>query len=115
MINPKTSPSTRDEQKPESLLAAWRQWRFPKEFRIAPPLLPADFAAVIEQLQQSAALSPTTTDTASKDHLRFLASLGTGLWRLRQKMVESGTDRPLEEMRRAYRHVEAMSDVLTET
>src|SRR5205823_4748853 len=42
------------------------------------------------------------------------ADVGTGLWRLRQKMVQPGTDRPLDEMRRAYRHLESIWDALVQ-
>jgi hypothetical protein len=45
---------------------------------------------------------------------RFLADLGTNLWRLRQRMLAPGTTQPLDEMRRAYRHLEAAWDALTQ-
>ncbi|MBW2559148.1 MAG: hypothetical protein JRD69_10020 [Deltaproteobacteria bacterium] len=48
------------------------------------------------------------------ERMRFLADVGTSLWRLRQKMLHPGTDRPLEEMRRAYRHLESMWDAFTQ-
>jgi hypothetical protein len=53
-------------------------------------------------------------EAAQREHFRFLADVGTGLWRLRQKMVQPGTDRPLEEMRRAFRHLESVWDALTQ-
>jgi hypothetical protein len=43
---------------------------------------------------------------------RLLADIGVGLWRLRSKMVEPGTTRPLAEMERVYRHVESLWDVM---
>lgn len=44
----------------------------------------------------------------------FLADISTGLWRLRQKMVQPGADRSLEEMRRAFRDFESVWDTLTQ-
>ena len=44
----------------------------------------------------------------------MLADIGTGLWRLRQKMVKPGTNLPLDEMRRPYRHLESVWDALVQ-
>lgn len=57
---------------------------------------------------------PSSAAAADRDHTRFLAELGTGLWRLRRSMVQPGSGDPSEEMRRAYRHFEAVWDVLTQ-
>jgi hypothetical protein len=46
----------------------------------------------------------------AEDVIRMIANVGTGLWRMRQKMVKPGTDEPLEEMRRVYRHFESVWD-----
>ncbi len=97
---------------------AVRQWRFPKEFRIAPAVWPPDLIEAWERLADSLAsaarqLSPSSPHP-DHERLRMLAELGVGLWRLRQKMVEPGTERPREEMRRAYRHLESVWDVLAE-
>jgi hypothetical protein len=43
----------------------------------------------------------------------FAAAVATGLWRMRNRMVEPGTDRPLPELRPLYRHLEATWDALT--
>lgn len=96
-----------------------RQWIYPAEFRIAPSAWPAELRVAIEQLTQAAARN-TAERTAppdpatEKQQMRLLAEVGTGLWRLRQKMQQPGTNRPLEEMRRAYRHLESVWDVLAE-
>jgi hypothetical protein len=45
---------------------------------------------------------------------RLVAELATGVWRLRKRFLEPGTDRPREELRRAYRDVEALWDTLTQ-
>ncbi len=44
--------------------------------------------------------------------MRLLADIGTGLWRLRQRLVSPDTDQPLEEMRRAYRFFASVWDTL---
>ena len=44
---------------------------------------------------------------AGTDLSSFLSALGTSLWRLRQRMLQPGTDRPFEEMRLVYRHLES--------
>jgi hypothetical protein len=46
--------------------------------------------------------------------MHFLADVGTGLWRIRNKMVKPGTNEPLEEMRRVYRHLESTLNILIE-
>jgi hypothetical protein len=45
---------------------------------------------------------------------QLLRDIGTGLWRLRQKMYVPNSNQPLEEMRRAVRHFESVWDVLVE-
>ena len=104
-------------------LRGWlRQWRYPKPFRIGPPLWPADVMATLERIAaEVAAQSPAPTasaqadeQTISEEQKRMLADIGTGLWRLRQRMVAPGTDRPLEEMRRAFRHLEFTWDALVQ-
>ena len=102
-----------------SLWAGLRQWMYPPEFRIAPCVWPPELLAAIQQLAQALAAkatdgTPQPDAAAEKKQIRFLAEVGTGLWRLRQKMLQPGTDRPLEEMRRAYRHLESVWDVLAE-
>jgi len=93
-----------------------RQWIYPKEFRIAAPEWPPDLADSLERL--AASFSETTHPGEQLPpegiHGRTLADLGTGLWRLRQRMVEPGTDRPLEGMQRAFRHLESAWDALTQ-
>lgn len=62
---------------------------------------------------------PAPEEAAAHDELTlfFLALLcevGTNLWRLREKMVEPQTSQPRAEVRRAYRHLEAIFDTLTQ-
>lgn len=107
----------------QSLLSSLRQLAYPKEFRISAPVWPPDLVDTLEKLATAlAAVAPANQEeqkaaadgAAPKEFLSFLADLGTGLWRLRQKMVQPGTNEPLDEMRRAYRHLESTWDVLGE-
>ncbi|MHA2616630.1 MAG: hypothetical protein V2G48_07550 [bacterium JZ-2024 1] len=50
--------------------------------------------------------------TFGEQELRFLADIGTSLWRMKQKMVKPGTNQPLEEMQRPFRHLESAWDAL---
>lgn len=98
-----------------NLLRNVRQWRYPKEFRIGAPLWTYDILTELQRL--STALStpvppPPTLDEAAYGHI--LADVATSLWRLRQRMLQPGTDQPLEEMRRAYRSFESAWDALME-
>ena len=106
------------EKKPSlwaALLARFRQLLYPREFRIAPSIWPPNILQVLDTLlHTSPPPPPVENGSAEKEHLRFLADVGTGLWRLRQKMVQPGTNQPLDEMRRAYRHLESVWDALTE-
>src|SRR5262245_17113628 len=45
-----------------------------------------------------------------EEMLRMIANVGTGLWRMRQKMVNPDTNEPHEEMRRIYRNFESVWD-----
>lgn len=45
-----------------------------------------------------------------QDMVQMIAGVGTGLWRMRQKMLDSETKEPLEEMRRVFRHFESVWD-----
>jgi len=49
-----------------------------------------------------------------RDRSRLLADIGTGLWRLRQKMLKPNSNEPADEMRRAYRHLESVWDALAQ-
>lgn len=95
-----------------------RQLRFPPEFRIAPPAEGEDTAALLERvaklLAQEAASPkrPRVDPEAESQRARFLADLATGMWRLRNKLVDPATGKPVEEVRRAYRHFEAVWDLL---
>jgi hypothetical protein len=85
-----------------------RQWQFPREFRIRPPVWTKDAS---EQLKEIAEL--LAKPEGAGPNLALLADVGTGLWRLKGRMVDPDTGHPPEQMRRAYRHFESVWDALT--
>lgn len=88
-----------------------RQWRFPKEFRIAHQEWCGDLRDVLQGIAAAVEGAPVAAAGEEPQH-RLLADLGTGLWRLRQKMLNPETAQPLDEMRKAYRHLESVWDAL---
>jgi hypothetical protein len=89
-----------------------RQLKYPKEFRIAPiewsPDLTAQLDDMIGKLTQPVDVNPPESKSKSDsldESLKFIANLGTDIWRVREKMLKPGTDEPLDEMRKAYRHL----------
>ena len=97
-----------------TLLTGLRQLTYPREFRIIPTAWPADWVEQLEQLLYQASVPPAANQATESEPLRLLADVGTGLWRLRHRMVQPGTDQPLDEMRRAYRHFTSVWDALAE-
>jgi hypothetical protein len=98
----------------KNLIINARQFLFPAEFRIAPPIWSEDWRKVLEQLAAHPVSSPTHPSIEDKEQRRFIADLATGVWRLREKMREPGTEKPKEAFRREYRHLESVFDVLEE-
>jgi hypothetical protein len=105
------------------ILAGLRQLRFARAFRIPPPAWPEDLSALAAFLRQIDRKRPTGRHPDAHGATRlgpadwqpeFLARLGTDLWRLRRKMLQPGTDRPLGPMRKAFRHCQALWDSLHE-
>jgi hypothetical protein len=108
----------------QQLGSAVRQLAQPREFRIQPVPYSREMLELIERLALSmgttaAVAGPAIEDTLAYQELmsfmiNLLSQLGTGLWRLKQKMVKPGTDEPLDEMRRAFRHLESTWDTLVQ-
>jgi hypothetical protein len=98
-----------------TLFSAIRQFRFPREFRIMTAPWPANLDQLLVGLMRSAEVAGEPQVAAPAEHdVRLLADIGTGLWRLRQKLVKPGTTQPLDEMRRPYRHLESVWDALAQ-
>ncbi len=106
-----------------SFIASIRQLFYPAEFRIAPPDMPLKFYSILERYFASG----DADDSREQHRIRvfdrsgpsgefpqFLAQLATGLWRLKQTMVKPGTEEPLEETRRGWRHFSSLWDLLIE-
>ena len=96
----------------ESFWAGLRQYWFPPEFRIRAPEWPADSAALLSGLDEKGSQSAASAPSGGGPSIEMLAEVATGLWRLRQRMVDPDSGRPLEEMRRAFRHLESVWDAL---
>ena len=76
---------------------------------------PANLDQLLVGLMRSAEVAGEPQVAAPAEHdVRLLADIGTGLWRLRQKLVKPGTTQPLDEMRRPYRHLESVWDALAQ-
>lgn len=90
-----------------------RQLAFPSEFRIAAPVWPDETLAVLLDAAEMIDIGQTSNSPKTVD-ARLLAELSTGLWRMQQKMLKPGSEQPLDEMRRPYRHLETVWDILTQ-
>ncbi|OHB61903.1 MAG: hypothetical protein A2Y76_14985 [Planctomycetes bacterium RBG_13_60_9] len=98
------------------ILSTFRQMRFPREFRVAASPWPADLEQLLSRVARPAEAPGQPQGAVSGEpDARLLASIGTGLWRLRRKMEKPGTDQPLETMRLPYRHLESVWDVLVQS
>lgn len=102
----------------EEALGGLRQLLFPAPLRISMAPWPQGWEEALKEAVAGTAAPPAApsgpeqpASSAGAPDPGWLADLGTGLWRLRQRMLEPGTERPLEEMRRAFRHVESLMDV----
>lgn len=105
--------------KARQALADVRQLRYPKEFRISPPPWDEQWLTALEALGKAPAARPVVwaeppTAQPVADHGRLFAEIATGLWRLRGQLLDPETDRPRQEMRRAYRHLESIWDALAQ-
>jgi len=52
--------------------------------------------------------------TFFQEQMELIADIGTGLWRLKQRLINPETGLPLEETRRAYRHFQSVWDAITD-
>ncbi|MDH7502145.1 MAG: hypothetical protein QHJ82_05435 [Verrucomicrobiota bacterium] len=95
-----------------TILTAARQLLFPREFRIRAPVWPGDWLETLEKVARTPTQHPPNPD--DNERIKFLADLATGVWRLKQKMIEPGTDRPKEQFKREYRHLESVWDLLVQ-
>jgi hypothetical protein len=81
----------------------------PAALRIAARPWPAELLAA---LAAPAPEEDGAGERAATDDDALFAQLGTGLWRLRDKLIDPVTREPRPEARRAYRHLESVWDLL---
>lgn len=106
-----------------------RQFRYAREFRIAPSIWPPDMIGLMDKLLQELKdqkreeakpvepdLEPTPPiDPAmEKKRRRLFANIGLGLWRIKQQLIDKNTQKPIEELQRPYRHLISVWDILEE-
>jgi len=92
-----------------------RQRAYPEAFRIEQGPLPPDLPASAEAPGHAAPAKPpgpAALDDRTRDLLGLVANVATGLWRARKRMLPDGQAEPPDELRGAYRHVEATWDAL---
>jgi hypothetical protein len=58
---------------------------------------------------------PLPSETGTQDTDAALAAIATNAWRAKKKMLDLETGEPKDDMRRVYRHVEAILDALSES
>jgi len=73
------------------------------------------FLSYFEYIRDLQAQPTKERDQEIENLLKLLGDLATGIWRTRQKMLQPGTDKPSEELRRAYRPLEATYDILIQS
>ena len=97
------------------LLSSLRQLRYPREFRIKRTFWSPQ---ILQAWQEMGSHLPSAHEKSSvvdeATYMRLLTEVTTNLWRLKQKMLQPGTEQPLEEMRSAYRSFEAAWNALME-
>ena len=99
----RTRKKKSNPHKKRSVQKELRQLSFPKALRIAPSGLNIDFTNELEKIMGLPDLGPQIIKSPPegkpiqqedhaeiKKHMKLLANVGTGLWRLRNKMVVAG-------------------------
>jgi hypothetical protein len=95
------------------LISNLRQFWYPREFRIASMPWPQNLESLMIKIVQSMEEAKTKVGKVNDEEIAALfANIGTGLWRIRQKMTRPGTSKPLDGMERPYRHFESVWDVV---
>ncbi len=117
------NPNQRDAD-PERDFREVRQIQFLMEFQRESAAGPPEIAELLTQLARSLLFAgedppPAPVEDAAVKYndlmaffLGLVCDLSTGLWRLRGKLSEAQSRHHLPEVRRAYRHMEAIWDTL---
>lgn len=102
-----------------SIQSTLRQLKFHREFRIMQSPWPSEIATAVvkmgQVLSQPAKLNEAKSEVSAPPiSTSLVADIGTGIWRLQQRMIDVKTGEPFEEMRRPLRHVQWIRDKLTD-
>ena len=94
-----------------------KQSLFPRELRLSPSQhnvsgLQKDTSALIRLSVSSLPDKTPGNSTEAAKLKKFIADLGTGIWRLKRKMTDPTSKEPLEGMRKEYRCLESVWDIL---
>ncbi|WP_201381221.1 hypothetical protein [Ktedonobacter sp. SOSP1-52] len=86
-----------------------RQWYSLRKFRLKPLVWLLKISRALPNQGRASSTTEKAPSPASDEAIpmQLLLDMATHLWRLRQKMLQPGTDQPLEEMRQAFRPFEA--------
>lgn len=93
------------------ILSRINQLKYQKEFRILPLEMPLDELKQLEEIIKNLPnSSPNSGEIVVSPELNknFLSEVSVGVWRLKKKMTDHKTGEPLNEMSRAYRHLESV-------
>lgn len=92
-----------------------RQLTYRPEFRIREPEWRTLFGSLGADLERSISEleAPKSTDEVPDQEKKLILAVATNLWRTRQKMIDS-SGQPQVEMKKAFRHVRAIWDALSE-
>jgi hypothetical protein len=95
-----------------NLISKLRQLQFPKEFRIDTDEIKLnhnnEFMQLITSLNDLLKTNTTSSNDDNRETNKLIAEISTGLWRLKNKMIDPKSKKPLEEMSRAYRHLDSV-------
>ena len=92
-------------------LSKINQLKYPKEFRILPVEMPIEALNQMEELIKNLKKDEISSDLPLEDQViskEFLAEISVGTWRLKKKMTNAKSGEPLNEMIKAYRHLESV-------
>ena len=102
-----------------NLLLKLNQLQFPKEFRIYPSQVNSELNSglsnLVTSLDELLKSNSKQEKIDDKEADKLIAEIGTGLWRLRNKMVDKNSKQPYAEMSKAYRHLDTIWTVLEQS
>lgn len=96
-------------------LAGFRQWCFPRPFRIPAPDWPAPLLLAVERALMGQPIAPVSAQPAASadaDFYKLIAELATGIWRIRRKFEAAKNDDGTELLRSMGRYLESTWDSL---